>query len=129
VNAKNVNDILDALAARFGTTATHLWTILIRQVYIQGITAIVGEAILLAGFLVLIGRWRVYQRRVIADEIKAGYGRPSCDLGDYPSWVLAFVVVGVANVVVLTLAIGYGVQMLNPEYGALTMVLSALSGH
>ena len=35
MDAENVGQVLDVLAARFGTTGAYLWEVLIRQVYVD----------------------------------------------------------------------------------------------
>ena len=49
MDAKNVNEIIDVLAIRFGSTGAHLWGVLQRQAYVEAALAVVAWA-LVAGF-------------------------------------------------------------------------------
>lgn len=42
---KQATELLDALSAKFGTTAAHLWDVLIRQVYVEAVQAAVFVAV------------------------------------------------------------------------------------
>jgi hypothetical protein len=39
--AKQVSEVLDVLAQKFGSTVEHLWGILIKQAYVEGIISLV----------------------------------------------------------------------------------------
>lgn len=116
MNAKTVNEILDALASRFGTTAAHLWDILIRQVYIDAIEYAVFNALLGCCAFACV---RFAMRRIGKERNR-----------EWDDATIGAFIVGGAFVAVLLIflpgtfdAIGY---LFNPEYGALRKVLEAV---
>lgn len=52
---ENIDKVLDSLAARFGTTAEHVWTILVKQTFYEGISCFVAS-ILCGVLLWFIGK-------------------------------------------------------------------------
>lgn len=116
MNPKNVSDILDVLAVKFGTTASHLWEVLVRQVYLEA-----GQAVVwLVGFSLLMA----YCGRALAKDTTKSYDPTT-------KQVILWIGVGLSALCILIElpwcfnAITY---TLNPEYGALKLVGEALSG-
>ena len=64
MNAQNISEILDALAARFGTTGVHLWEVLVRQQYVEAIWGL-G---FIAMTIVLIWLWVHWIRKCMKDK-------------------------------------------------------------
>lgn len=112
MNAENVQEILDVLAAQFGTTAEHLWGVMLRQAYIGAAV----DLVFAAGAVLLI--------RAL---IRAGVKQSDKNLYDqsYPPFVAYAValVVGLVAVVEVWSSVGYAA---NPEYFALKTVLELL---
>lgn len=110
MNKDNVNQILDALAARLGTPAAHLWAVLMRQAQVEFWTQAVETALL---WLLLIVAVRFVKARWVEwDELQ----------------VIAPIFVGILGLVTLIASavaiekVGY---LINPEYYALREVLGA----
>lgn len=110
---------LDALAAKLGVTATHLWAVLVRQAYVEFATS-VAFAVIIA--IATYGFVRVV-RHGIAQEWYDDYdGLPQIFTG------IVGIVLGVCWLVALVgvvQGIGY---LINPEYFALHEVIKALGG-
>lgn len=107
---------LDALAAKLGTTASHLWAILLHQAYVVGYTDL-GAGIVLAAIAVaggLIGR----KMWVKFDDHYAEAGLFGCVLCYFASLGCA-----IATVNLLYSAI---TELANPEYFALAEILKAV---
>ncbi len=111
MNKDNVNQILDALAARLGTPAAHLWAVLVRQAAIEfwtqaGLT-LFAWALVLVGLRYTRSRWE--------------------DWDDFQPIVLVIGGAAVAATIIATIVtIQYVGYLLNPEYYALREVLGAL---
>jgi len=105
---------LDVLSEKLGTTATHLWAVLVKQAYITGIADSVAAGFML--FLVVVG----YKL------LKAGWVAAVKDhWDDFPVRVIA----GVLLVVVCAVLFGCSVysavlELGNPEYFALHEILT-----
>jgi hypothetical protein len=117
--ARPAAEVVDALAAKFGVAATHLWAVLTRQAYVEA-----GEAVVLTLVVAAVwyGAFRL-QRRYAAMEAD----RRADWLDD---WVFLLIVGGFALAVVTIVAVvalvnglGYAV---NPEFYAAKTVLDAL---
>lgn len=112
MNAKTVEEILTVLAAKFGTTAAHLWDVLVRQAYVEGALAV---------FWVVVSAVAVYiAARGIGREAKKEYSYNDTGLM-WASLGILFIVVGGINIDVAVTSLG------NPEYAALKLVLGAFS--
>ena len=114
---KTVADVLAVLSEKFGTTADHLWAVLVRQQYVYGVTAA-----LLASLCAVAAFWlgRYAYRHINAPTEKYAYTDQS---GYFIGLVIAVLFAG--------LGIGWTydaiTMFLNPEYGALKDVLNALT--
>lgn len=112
MNAENVDQILGVLAERFGTTASHLWDVLIRQAYIEAASGVAWFV-----FALVVTFWVIRHRD---DEWASD---------DMMGPSIAMIFVGVSTLVFLITGAGAfisGVEAaLNPEYFALKEVLSA----
>jgi len=113
-------DLLAALAARLGTTADHLWPVLVRQAFLHGVVLLV-VGVLLGGGLLLVCRlsarrsWELGEKREFSPQ-------------EGPLIAVA-IVSGVVATVLLPLTLAGGVlRVLNPEFYALRYVLEALAG-
>ncbi len=105
VVARTVSQTLDVLAVKFGATGAHLWSVLIRQVYVNAI-----ENVIQAIILVLVTRWMC--KKIKSDD----------DIG----WIIGAVAVGTFALIGCGIAIHSLAVMANPEYGALSAVLDAI---
>ena len=47
MDAQNVDQILEVLATRFGSTGEHLWSVLVRQAYVECFSMIIVILLLL----------------------------------------------------------------------------------
>lgn len=109
MNAKNITEILDALAARFGSTGTHLWEVLVRQQAADAMRGFLFSVMVIAfgSFGVRLGR------KQKADG--------------YIEWFLPMMF-GLAAIVAGVGIVGYNVAILyNPEYYALGDVVKLVT--
>jgi ABC-type sugar transport system permease subunit len=114
VVAKVVSQTLDVLGAKFGATGAHLWQILVKQVYVNAMTA-TFISLMITGLLVVI--YKGYKMAVTQDDTNSQE---------------AFFGVGcfltVVAVISWAVTSSYVSQTFNPEYGALETVLTAIKG-
>ena len=112
MNAQNINEILDALAARFGTTGVHLWEVLVRQQIIEGVYAIgwlIGAGIFSYLYYKLL-KYFHSQDGTYWDDWQVG---TSCGLG---------VILGI--IIIVAIAMTYDMLgLINPEFYALKVLL------
>lgn len=107
---------LDLLAAQLGTTAGHLWSVLVYQSLVDGITYSIG--LVLAGCLVATS----YRRGRAAFDRAA----KSENEGDILLCLFHAAVLVIGTVVAVSLIGEIPTLFLNPEYAALQKVLDVL---
>jgi hypothetical protein len=114
---------LTALAQKLGTTAEHLWGVLLRQVPITAATQI---ALFLLAFAACCLWHRTVRRRTTVD-LKTGTAEWGGIKDEDPGPFIAWISVGVAWVVLFFVGVehasGWAAAFLNPEYLALKEVL------
>jgi len=103
-----INQVFDQLALRFGATGGYLWHIIVREQLIEGV---IGTVICSA---ILYAVYRLFQKtfEIEDDEDRVFAWVPLCIVGLIAAIVLAC----------------YLSQLLNPEYYALTTVMSMVKG-
>lgn len=111
MNAQNIGQILDAIAARFSVPAAHLWAILVRQAYVEAFTSFVG-------FLVVSVVTALLWRKGVRVHAEDSYAAE-------PWFVGAMCVSLVCAIFFIMLVIDVS-HALNPEYYALMKVLDAI---
>lgn len=111
MNAQNIGQILDALAARFSVPAAHLWDILIRQAYVNFVIALVAFLITAPAFGYATRRW------LKADGYEEG-----------ERWGGVTLLTGVLFTGAVLAVLSTVGGAVNPEYYALNAVLTALGG-
>lgn len=129
VNAKNISDILEVLAVRFGTTVEHLWAVLIRQVYVDAIVNVsAGIAFTVAAIIVsrIVYRWHT-----VVLPPQPGYANGHTfeytNEGLAVTAFIAAILLCILAVICDAFAVGSLAQLANPEYGALKMLGAALN--
>lgn len=127
MNAKTVTDLLDALAARFGTSAAHLWAVLIRQVYI--------DAIEITLFYLVLGVAIVQLFRYVARATRADTTPEQRRYSSNVEWNVSAVIACVMGCLLSLMLFFYLPEfandigrLFNPEYGALRIILGAMKG-
>lgn len=108
---------LDLLAERMGVTAAHLWDVLVRQAYVNAVEAGLFLALVLAAAAALRRWWRWW----------LGIEREWERTDKLLPLAIATAVVAAAGLAAVACAIDALGGVLNPEYYALSKVLSALS--
>jgi hypothetical protein len=109
---------LDALAEKLGTTAQYLWTVLVKQAYIEGI---VGT--------VLFVLCAIYLGIGIRLLFKWGRQFPDASYNEETILATKMTVVGVTGAIALItclVCLTAFMQLLNPEYYALQQLLGAV---
>lgn len=108
MNAENMNEILDALALRFGTTGVYLWGVLVRQQVVMGVMVTLS-----AMLFFIICMWALMAE-----------ARRKTPWYDFTGPSITAVISGVLGLGFLISALTYGIPaMLNPEYYALMDLL------
>lgn len=118
-----IADVLKELATRLGTTAEHLYGVLVKQAGVE--VAIVAVGFLLWG-LVTFGAWKLLSyARKNWEEIEDRDNEPFWAVGGciggivYAVFTLCLWIDGILNLPTL---------LLNPEYYAIHKIMSAISG-
>jgi hypothetical protein len=123
MNDKTI-DLLNKLADKFGTTAEHLWGVLVKQAPIQA-------SIEIAFAVLAAGAW-VSLVVLVTQKTTPPERKPDARWGESAEWTdegafMAWVAVGVFALVVLLLgyfAVSTGITAIkNPEYWALKQLL------
>ena len=109
---KQILNRIDTLAAKLGTTADHLWTILVRQAKVEAITDIVWILLVTAATVLLYMGYRKVLER---------------DSYDDDHWWLGLIFLSFADGVGIVFAIFALLQLptvlFNPQYWALTQIV------
>lgn len=106
-------DRLDALAAKMGVAAEHLWGVLVKQHLIYGISAVLGIIAVLA-----LGFYAGRQARKIPGDLENSKGEPNLKFVLYAANALSVV----AAVLIFFMAEAVA-RLINPEYYALQELL------
>jgi hypothetical protein len=118
---KETLDLLHQLAAKLGTTADHLWAILVRQAFVSGCTDLLFYMFTLAIVCATAKktkRWTAAMKEADEEPVALFYaGTISA------SWVLSLVFIIVSVVSIQDTVAAF----VNPEYWALKQILSAVS--
>ena len=112
MNAQNVTQILDALAAKLSVPASHLWEVLIRQVRV----GIVFDVLWLVAAIILL-------RLIVTKAWKAADNTYDAALAK----ILLCIPAAIAFVVIIISAHGIVTAVFNPEYAALKLIFDAVS--
>lgn len=128
---KETLDLLQQFAAKLGTTADHIWAILVRQAYVEFWADMVPYAIWVA-WLVTVYKYLPRLLRWLDERVKAGKEKDrfySLDGKEFAAAAAAIiaVVLSIAFTVIAVCNIPSEiVKVLNPEYWALQQILQAV---
>lgn len=112
MNSKQVTDILDALALRFGATGEMLWAALVKQAYVDAIQSVI--IILIAGSVLL---FTYKKHKQIGDW---------ADTNDGEFMLVGLAALNIICFVCVFVSIVSLPSVLNPEYYALELIIKAL---
>ena len=112
---QNVEQTLQILAERFGTTVEHLWSVAVRQTYVDAVTAVLLILAVSAGAYFAL-RWC----KMSFEEDDSSMGEKRMFAG-----LIACIVLGILAGVVLS-NINKLLQVFNPEFYAVKLLLSTL---
>jgi len=114
--------LLETLATKLGTTAEHLWGVLVRQAPISGATDLV-----LCIILALVA-WKLIafvKRKTTHSEDSSGRSRPAEWHGEEgPAWFVTAIVTTVLSGLIIATIHDLISAFANPEYWALKQLLS-----
>jgi H+/Cl- antiporter ClcA len=113
ITAQNVNEIIGVLAEKFGTTASHLWQVLLRQALIEAKIDL-GISIFLGITAICFGKYIYYLIKKPEKDWREEDNIP---------WLIAIEVALV--LILIVFAISSLNSFLNPEYRALQKVFNA----
>lgn len=119
---EQLTKLLTDLAEKLGTTAEHLWSVLIRQAYISGTAGIVITVILIAS---LIGWLKFILKKMRPDSRGCrewDYGNNSKEW----SW-MAWGASVTLSLMVIACQYGDILGLFNPEFWALQQILKSVS--
>jgi len=110
--------LIEQLAAKLGTTADHVWAVLVRQAPIEAFTDLFYVGLIAASFFAVRAFWRI------------AYKKGSSYDGEI--WIIPGVIAwgawAIFSVIVLIVCAELPTLFLNPEYWALNRVLATV-GH
>jgi uncharacterized membrane protein len=113
ITAQNVNEIISVLAEKFGTTASHLWQVLLRQVLIEAKIDL-GISIFFGITAICLGKFIYYLVKKPEEDWNEKNKIP---------WLIAIEVVLV--LILMVFAVSSLNSFLNPEYRALQKVFNS----
>lgn len=120
--ADKIGGFIDELAKQLGVAAEHVYEILVRQQYVDGIGMLVKSGIWIVLFLVVwIAMTKLFYKKWdrIEDDAQFGIGMLSLVLG-IVTVIMTFIIIGD-----VTLGIK---KLLNPEYYALEDIMQFIQG-
>jgi hypothetical protein len=117
MTAQTLNEMLEVLSAKFGTTVEHLWGILIRQNIMESIVCLSVQLI-----LVMVSVFFYFKTKKYVNSMDPNY------FDDTPAFVWGiFWFISGSNVLVLLCNLStYITAFLNPEYAALTKIIEIM---
>jgi uncharacterized membrane protein len=113
ITAQTVNEIIGVLAEKFGTTASHLWQVLLRQALIEAKIDL-GISIFFGITAICLGKFIYYLIKKPEED---------WDEKDNIPWLIAIEVVLV--LILMAFAVSSLNSFLNPEYRALQTIFNA----
>lgn len=118
---EQIAPLLEKLAAQLGTTADKLWTVLIRQAYVSAIQDLVFSGILIVALILSprVFRWLTKNKKEAGQWSGEGWF-----VGILFFWLFSFVAV----VIVMLSFYNASTAIFNPEYWALSEILSTIKG-
>jgi hypothetical protein len=115
-------ELIERLALQLGTTAEHLWSVLVVQARVVAVQDIV------TGLLLCVGLWfGVRAARWLWAEIRRERGAYDDPMGYVLGFICLLIGEAVTGVFTISLFVEASTCAVNPEYWALRQVLSALS--
>ena len=112
---ENVEKTLQILAERFGTTVEHLWSVAVRQTYIDALTALILIVATTVGAYFIL---KLCKRLATEDDSYMGEKRMFAGIVACITFVI-FTAVVLSN-------IGKLPQVLNPEFTAIQLLVSVV---
>lgn len=107
--------IIEELSSKLGTTAEHLWGVLVKQAPISGAC---DSLFIIVLILALVWASRFIRRKCVPD--KDGYSQWSDCL---PAWAVWFVCAAIVTIVIGGCLSGIVSAFANPEYWALMQIM------
>lgn len=103
---------LDVLAAKVGVASEHMWGVLVRQAYIEGISVLVATLLVAIGSVFI---WRQF--------VKSNGAYDDLDV----LWLIAGTISTIIGIVFLVISVDLvPTAIFNPEYYALKQILTVL---
>ena len=115
--------LIEALASKLGTTAEHIWGVLVRQAPISGIVDLVLCAVITA---VTVWFVALVKRRTTTPQVTDEDRYPSAEWRDesaFLAWAVAIIAGVIALICVTGSAQGIAAAFANPEYWALKQLV------
>lgn len=126
---KETVDLLKGLADKLGTTAEHLWAVLIRQAYVSFATDLVLYALLIVWLSLCYRLVRQWLEK--ASECKKGQKHSFEDNGQFKYELGAVLIVSLSFLLCLIAAFVIPdtiTKIVNPEFWALQQILETVKG-
>jgi small-conductance mechanosensitive channel len=112
---------LDAIAEKLGVAAQHLWSVLVRQAYIESVAQVVTGILLIVAAVVIVRFVKRSYDREMTRQLNGLYDSHEA-IGQFFGFVLCSIAI-VAGVSVITFGC---LGIANPEYYALKEILETL---
>lgn len=119
---KETLDLLQQLAAKLGTTAEHLWAVLIKQAFISACTDFLFYVITVALL------WFAIKKTPKWAQIISNTDSDFIEIGGTAAVVVGWVLVGGLVIAALICIPDTIAALANPEYWALKQILNAVGG-
>jgi hypothetical protein len=120
-------EYIDAIAAKLGVAAEHVYGILVRQQYVEGITTILGSLIFVAVTFFISRKVTELTRNMREEAKKKSYTDVSDDMvvvACVLGWIVFFL-----SLIFAAFAIPDSIaQLVNPEYYAVKEIFDVISG-
>lgn len=130
---EKVTEYIDAIAAKLGVAAEHVYGLMVKQQVAEGVSFLVVSFIVLTASVIAISK---VLKKGFEYEIKQSvYGNDRREWAETPSNIVKFIVLLVAGIALFASGMGLAIngsesvmQIINPEYYAIKEILEALGG-
>lgn len=124
---QKVTEYIDAMAVKLGVAAEHVYEILVRQQYVEGITVLIG-CLLFVVVSLFIARKTTELTSVKREERKGKYVSEISEDLALVAYVLSWTVFFIALLVSVFAVPDCIAQFINPEYYAIKEILDTIGG-
>jgi len=118
---QKIVEIIDKLAEKLGVASEAIWSVLVKQAFVEGITSIFWAIIMYLSAFVFY----IFVRNLFKEYSEAQKNNPN---EDYEGYVIAVIISGAMEIICLLVGLIQTVDaihcLINPEYWALREILN-----